>query len=317
MKKIITVILLVAIIILAFGCMTFNQSIFEQGRGITLQAMTTSKSIGTSITSEDKDLQKLKPGEEFKVDFSITNFTNVDNGIITLMGELEYDNNILERKSISGEGTWLLNDSFFNEGNSKFITDSGAVVTNPGKVFSIVFKVKESITSDIQTIIKIKEIHASGGNGLVTSNDAQVNIKVEIPIVESITSEKYLIEEKYISKILPETTVKEFIQNVETEQNMVFLDEQGNVLTENDLVKTGTTLKVGSTLQYTLGVTGDIDRDGIITVNDLAKLKLHCIDLKKLTGIELKVADVDYTGNVDTNDIARIKLVLINLFEIK
>lgn len=62
---------------------------------------------------------------------------------------------------------------------------------------------------------------------------------------------------------------------------------------------------------------GDVDGDGKITVNDLAKIKLHCIEKELLTGDRLKAADIDGDGKVTVNDIAQIKLVLIGLMKIE
>ena len=109
----------------------------------------------------------------------------------------------------------------------------------------------------------------------------------------------------------------EFIENVDTNQKLVFIDKEGNTLTNEDTLGTGMILKVGETLQYTLVVTGDTDGDGSIEVNDLARVKLHLIDYKKLTGIELKAANIDNDDDITVNDAAQIKLVLIGLMEVK
>ena len=76
-------------------------------------------------------------------------------------------------------------------------------------------------------------------------------------------------------------------------------------------------VKVGKTLEYTIIVTGDIDGDAQITVNDLAQIKLHLIEQELLTGIKLKAANIDGDTQITINDVAQIKLVLIGLFEIK
>ena len=77
------------------------------------------------------------------------------------------------------------------------------------------------------------------------------------------------------------------------------------------------TVKVGKTLQYTLVVTGDVDGDKLVTIDDLARIKLHFIDIEKLEGIELKAANVDNDNMISINDVAQVKLVIIGLFEIK
>ena len=70
-------------------------------------------------------------------------------------------------------------------------------------------------------------------------------------------------------------------------------------------------------MQFTLIVTGDIDGDAEITINDLANIRLHLIDKKSLTGIKLKAGDIDEDGEVTINDLASMKLILIGLSEIK
>ncbi len=134
---------------------------------------------------------------------------------------------------------------------------------------------------------------------------------------KGITSEKYQIQEKYISRIAPNTTVNQFKQKVKTEQKMIFIDSEGKTLGEDDLITTDTILKVGDNLQYSLIVIGDVDGDGEITINDLAKIKLHIIEIEPLEGTRLQAADVDDDGEVTINDLAQVKLVLIDLMEIK
>lgn len=72
-------------------------------------------------------------------------------------------------------------------------------------------------------------------------------------------------------------------------------------------------VKVGKTLEYTIIVSGDIDGDTIITVNDLARLKKHLIGIKgeALEGIELKAADIDEDSDITVNDVAKTKLEII------
>ena len=228
----------------------------------------------------------------------------------------------MERINVIGTNGWSLENNSFNELNFKFITDNDKYVTEESQMFTIKFKVKDTITEEVQTSIKIKGITASGGYGIIGTKDAEVTIAIQIPdepIEEKITSDVYVIndQDKDISRILPETTVAQFKQNVTTEQEMVFIDAEGNTLGEQDIIGTGMTIKVGKTLEYTLVVTGDMDGDGEITINDLAKVKLHLIEYELLIGIHLKAADVDFDKEITVNDAAQIKLVLIDLMEIK
>ena len=189
-------------------------------------------------------------------------------------------------------------------------------------MFKVKFKVKDTITENTKTSVKIKGVTASGGYGVIISNDSEMKLGIQIKEqeeVEDIKSEKYDInnEEKDISKIAPKTTVAQFKQNVTTKQDLIFTDKDGNVLNDSSILGTGMKVKVGKTLDYTIIVTGDIDGDAQITVNDLAKIKLHLIKKELLEGIDLKAANVDKDTEITVNDVAQLKLVLIGLFEIK
>ncbi len=279
----------------------------------------------TSITSTDEtvDIQKVEPGQEFELNFNIDMFKNIGQGLISLAGQLEYDSDILEKISITGQNGWESDKNSFNEENFKFIIDNGDYVTEAGAMFKVKFKVKDTIKENTKTIVKIKGVTASGGYGVIISNDSEievgVQIKEEVEEKEEIKSEKYDIneEEKHISKITPNTTIAQFKENVSTKQTLVFTDTEGNVLNDENILGTGMKVKVGKTLEYTIIVTGDIDGDAQITVNDLAQIKLHLIEQELLTGIKLKAANIDGDTQITINDVAQIKLVLIGLFEIK
>ena len=276
----------------------------------------------TSVTSanETVDMQKIEPGQEFELNFNIDTFKNIGKGLVSLTGQLEYDSSILEKISITGQNGWDADKNSFNEQNFKFVIDNDEYVTDAGAMFKVKFKVKNTITENTKTIVKIKGVTASGGYGTIIANDSEMEVGIEISEEEEkITSEKYVIneEEKDISKIAPNTTIKQFKQNVTTKQDMVFIDKEGNTLNDESVLGTGMKVKVGETLEYTIIVTGDIDEDAEITVNDLAKLKLHLIEQEMLEGICLKAADVDGDNQITVNDVAQLKLVLIGLFEIK
>ena len=67
--------------------------------------MVTVRGFVTSITSENEtvDLQKIEPGQEFELNFNIDTFKNIGQGLVSLTGQLEYDTNILEKISITGQ----------------------------------------------------------------------------------------------------------------------------------------------------------------------------------------------------------------------
>lgn len=279
------------------------------------------RTFEVAITSakEEVNLQKLEPGTEFEVNFKINNLQNIDKGLVSLLAQLEYNKDILDRIEISGLGQWTLDDDDFNEESLKFIIESGSLIKEEGNILKIKFKVKDTISVAQTTSIKLKGISASGGNGLIKARDAELPIGIVMPPPPSITSEKYIVNntESDISRIAPNTTVAQFKNNVTANRDLTFLDKDGNPLTETSILGTGMTVKVGNTLQYTLVVTGDINGDKEVNVDDLAKIKLHILDFTKLTGIELKAADLDNDKDISINDVAQVKLKIIGAFEIK
>ncbi len=102
-------------------------------------------------------------------------------------------------------------------------------------------------------------------------------------------------------------------ENFTTIPEMIFLDNNNNVLKENSFIQTGTKLKIDNKLQFTLIVTGDIDGNSKISINDLSQIKLHIIEKKKLTGINLIAADIDGNSKITINDLAQIKLILVGV----
>lgn len=175
-------------------------------------------------------------------------------------------------------------------------------VTNTNNIIDVNFVSKAVVAKDVER-----------GETVVQPKDTPEEQEPE----ETIKSEKYLIEEGFISKIIPETTVKELKTKVEASKDIIIKDKNGNALGENDKLTTGMTLQVGDTLQLSVIVTGDIDGTGEISLTDLAQLKLHYIEKEPLTGASLKAADINSDGQITITDLAQLKLVLIDLMELE
>ena len=295
---------------------------------INVQASNSLKAVMQSSKEE------LKKTEEVEITLKLDEYQDIKNGINAYKATLEYDSDVFEEVLESNfvcKNNWEMLK--YNKDTKEFIAIKKAGSKVPEDVVTITLKVKEEVEPKV-TEVKTKDIVTSDGKKDINIDETKVEIdiikeqdtKPEEPDVpqkpEKITSEKYRIEENYISRIVPKTTVATFKQNVKLENvttspQMVFTDANGNVLQENDLITTGTKLKVGKTLQFTLVVTGDINKTSEITINDVAQVKLHLIGKELLEGIELKAADIDDDKEITINDLAQMKLVLINLLEIK
>ncbi len=267
------------------------------------------KSIFKAFLTSVKET--VTPKEEFEVSFNIGDFENIENGLIVLGGQLEFNEELIEIIDITEtDSKW--NKSTINNENFKFVTDSEEFVTEDGMVFKVRFRVKDNITEATQTSIFIKNIEASNGTKDIVSEDAEICINIEIPEEAFITSNEYIIEDDFISRIEPKTTLNAFMLNVETNRDIKIIDKNGNVLQENDIIGTGMTIQVGNEIEYRLIVIGDIDGNGEITITDLAKLKLHCVEKEFIVeSSEIKAADIDENNEITITDIAQMKLILI------
>ncbi len=285
----------------------------------TILAITKTDKIEAKLISSVSD---LKAGQEVLVTLKFDKYNQIVKGINAFKATLEYDEEIFEKVTINNFTT--VNDweeLKYNTETKEFIAIKKAGSKKAEDILQLKIKVKNQI-EPAKTQIRLSQILTSEGKEDLLMEDAVLDldiIKDQLPNPDEpdkITSNKYIIEDGYIERILPETTVATFKQYVTTTKQMIFTDEDGNTLKESDVISTGTKLKVGSTLNYTLIVIGDIDKDTKITINDLAQGKLHLIGNKSLTGISAKAADVDGDGQITINDIAQIKLILIDLFKL-
>ncbi|MCI8309464.1 MAG: hypothetical protein HFJ45_04590 [Clostridia bacterium] len=272
---------------------------------------------GFNISMSSNKTTNLQNSEEFEVTVNLNNIRNINDGLISLAGQLEYDSEILERIEIVGQNGWTLDNKSFNEENLKFIIENEQKVNVVSDILKIKFKVKDTAESENKTVIKIKGISASGGEVPIYTADSEIEIGLDLHEKPTeITSDKYVIDEKseIISRIAPNTTVAQFKNNITANKEIVVLDKDGNVLKENAILGTGMQIKVGKTTQFKSIVIGDLDGDGEITILELAKIKLHYIDAKHIeTEMELMAADLDADGEITINDIAQVKLVIIGL----
>ncbi len=259
--------------------------------------------------------ETLNPGDIFEISFEIDNMQDVGKGLIAIGGQLDFDRDILEIVKVESENGWSIDENSINEDNFKFVTDNGTYFNENGVVYKIQLQVKENITELPKDILfKAIGLEASDGEVDINAEDVEVTLHIEEKEEDkpSITSDIYVIDEEFISKIEPNTTVREFKNNVECNREIVIKDKDGNVLGEDDIIGTGMTL-TADTLEFELVVTGDINGDGKISTTDIAQLKLHYIEQEILTGTKLMAADINRDGKISISDLAGIKLMFIGI----
>ncbi len=273
---------------------------------------------------------ELEAGQQVIITFGFDKYEQIKKGINAFKAKLEYDKEIFEE--VKQSDFQCLNDwekLQYNQATGEFIAIKRAGSKAPEDLVSITLKTKQGVKATSTDIVFTDIVTSEGEKDInIVEIKTTINIiedqteKPEEPKQEKITSDKYTITENYIERILPNTSVAQFkanvtVENVTTQPQIVFTSEEGTLLAEDEIVTTGTKIKVGKTLQYTLSVIGDIDSDGKITINDLAKLKLHLIEKQLLEGIKLKSADINNDGKITLDDLAQMKLILIDILEVE
>lgn len=127
----------------------------------------------------------------------------------------------------------------------------------------------------------------------------------------NLNDSKYeVIDNKYIINIEPNTTVEQFLNNIQ--MDLICSIENGNKqLGEKEKISTGTIMKIANDKTYTLIVTGDVTGDGNINIADLVKLNLYSIGKINLEKIYELAGDVNHDKSLNIGDLVRLNLYSI------
>lgn len=199
-------------------------------------------------------------------------------------------------------------------------------------MFNLSYEEEIATPGDIISVIgKISEIQKNSANGLlalggVLEYDKNIlelqdikglnNWKISLQDYNEENGKWVAVAEDYVetaSDVFELTfKVKEDLENTETEVKLTNI-EGGTAQDKNGVVysdDTKATINIEKEETYILG---DVDGDGYITINDLAQIKLHVVEILNLEGVHFKSGDLDRDGDVDINDVAKMKLYLIEL----
>lgn len=263
----------------------------------------------------------LNPGDEFEIIVNVCNIKNVEKGLIAIAGKLNYDTDLFEIISFNGENEWKFDEGSFNEEKLKFVTDNNSLLLTNEDILKFNMKVKENVAEAKfgETLFELKELEASNGESVIKASDSKLTLHIEKETEGlKISSNKYKIKDDMILHVLPKTTVSEFNKNITANRTKHVVDENGVEQKEQDMVKTGMKLKFdGENIEYTIVVLGDINRNGVIDITDISRIKLHIVEKRFLTGIDLIAADTDKDEKAGIIDLSLMKLVLVGLRELE
>ena len=173
--------------------------------------------------------------------------------------------------------------------------------------------------ADVATVDENGTITAvAKGKAVITvcsDENREITASINVTVQEILQTEEYKLDtEKKILKAIPEnTTVKMLLENIQIGSDKYsFTDATGKEIKEEDLVGTGSTLKINEE-EFKLIVAGDVNGDGKISATDLSKLKRHMVELELLTGNNLLGADIDKDDQITLTDLSNMKKYLAGL----
>ncbi|MGN0966461.1 MAG: leucine-rich repeat domain-containing protein [Candidatus Coprovivens sp.] len=113
-----------------------------------------------------------------------------------------------------------------------------------------------------------------------------------------INSNTYLVTDKYIERIEPNTDISEFSKKFNRIDFIITLD--GEVINKG-IVKTGMVLTINN-VSYTLVVKGDVSKDGLLNYVDTSMI-INNSKTKELDELSLLASDINDDGIVNRDDV--------------
>ena len=152
--------------------------------------------------------------------------------------------------------------------------------------------------------------HTFYQNGKFTFELDIKGVKVSVEVTIANINKDYTIENGYISNISNNTianTLKE-----ELNLNSYTVLHNGKELDLNkDVISTGDILKYDNK-EYTLIVSGDVDKDGDCGIRDLVSLRKYLLDYTKYDTIEEMAADTNQDDSLDIKDLVGMRKIILN-----
>lgn len=128
--------------------------------------------------------------------------------------------------------------------------------------------------------------------------------------------DNYEVGDKYISRVVKETTKANFIYNLDTNGKVRILKEDGTELKDGELVGTGMTLEVTKDkekIELKIAVSGDVSGDGKVTVTDLSTINQTVLGVVKLENEYKIAADLDENDNITVTDLSTENKMILGL----
>lgn len=135
--------------------------------------------------------------------------------------------------------------------------------------------------------------------------------------IGNIDITKYQEGDKYISRITKETTLEDFIGNLETNGDIVqVIKQDGQLLADGEFVGTGMKLvitKGTETIELKIAVKGDLSGDGKVTATDLSTLNQTILKTVTLQNEYRVAGDLDENNDITATDLSTLNKMILKI----
>ena len=169
----------------------------------------------------------------------------------------------------------------------------------------------------------------SKGETTITVGTENTDIEKTISITvlsDKLESTNYTVEDKEkedqtVDRIVigaePGTTIQEFKENMLNPVNYIKIYDGDTELSEDDIVKTGLTIKLEINGivhdEAIIIIRGDINEDGLVNVIDKSILSEHVLRLNNIEGYRTYAADVDNNDSINITDKSKLSEYILRL----
>ncbi len=175
----------------------------------------------------------------------------------------------------------------------------------------------------------IKGISEGETNIIVSGEDNKVTKKIKVTVIKKLAEGEIIFDEslkvngnEITGLENSNNTVDKILNKIQTNYTIEIYDARGNKIEKNELVGTGSVIKIidnGQTIiEYNVIMYGDIDGNGKINSVDLLVLQRHILEIKKLEGVFIKAGNIRKDGKNPTSvDCLLIQRHILGLQTIK
>lgn len=196
-----------------------------------------------------------------------------------------------------------------------------------------------TITSSNENVVKVENLNLKGvneGEATITfkTKDQNKTVSAKVKVIDVSNSdiinfnEDVKVDENNnkVSKISPETTIKNFVDKLSynSDKYKIIVKNINDKEVVDEFVGTGTTINLvtkdtNDIIQtYNLVIFGDINGDGTINTIDLQLIQKSILSIKELSNIQKNAADLGKDGgNPTTIDLQRLQKHILNIKKIE